>query len=631
MAEQGTNISVRVIQTLSQSFLEANIESFCHLITGINPVNNKNISISFIESGGFVYTNHQVLKTTSGHVFKNKEDFFAKMADFYSKKNQLISQSLKNKNIDLPFPFFPIQYMKPLSAWPNFGSGKFSKSIVSWTGVYKVEIPAFENPQSQQMEYANLQNGGIEITVGSTGQINNLRYNLLPLEARKNVPLFKILENENDVPQLAYLLNKQTNRVAPFYLSVTAQGYIPATKESILPPFLDGKKVKFINPVGFDENRVVVWIQKIGLNKKLKIKDASSSEKDTNESMALPVGAKVIRLKPKNEHDLNTPCLFWWQGSYHQSDIPERNLGINNVVISNFSSQVLQNDIEHLLNRVESSIGKNIQFDSVIDFVKKRKNTVLNKSKIQDALTLYRQRTFIDEQNPLETINRLLGLIKDAYDPEQGGIVWSESVLIVPFNEQWFKKDEILTKWFEALWKGGRAWGEDIHYGGSGAYYDDYRVKEVLDDLMSLKEIVSISSQNYTPEGVWLQSISQSYLDKIKRIVIIGDVVWKFGKNTPYAEFIGINMHFSIFSVPPLLSVITHEFSQGDSFFYGNVHFDEPHIMPQDTESTWESLSSSPLNNEILDNRERINELYQENDIYSCLNLAILLRIIESL
>lgn len=347
------NILTRVIQTQPQSFIEGNIERICFLLTGANPINNKDISLSLIDTGGFQFTN--LLAQTSnryiGNAFKDKDDFLTKIKDYFSRKNEAFTKAFSNQKNDFSFPFFPLQYMKPVAAYPNLEKNEFGKVIRSWTAIYKIEIPAYDNPNTRQTEYANVSNAGIEITVCSEGQLIALKYNLLPFEERKGVSLFKVVADENEIPQLTYLLNKETNTVTPFYLATTEEAYIPATRESILPKSNDNE-ILFHNPTDFDRSRIVVWLKRIGLKRRLKVKDASSTKESSNNNIQVPVGAKLIRLKPNNASDETTPCIYWLNGSYHQSFVPEANLGTNNVVLSDFAGQVVKNDVEHLINRI---------------------------------------------------------------------------------------------------------------------------------------------------------------------------------------------------------------------------------------------------------------------------------------
>lgn len=77
--------------------------------------------------------------------------------------------------------------MKPISAEPNYTNTGFKQGILSWTAVYKIEVPAYENPETRRTEYANLVNGGIEITLSPGGKVLSLKYNMLPVRSQKSI------------------------------------------------------------------------------------------------------------------------------------------------------------------------------------------------------------------------------------------------------------------------------------------------------------------------------------------------------------------------------------------------------------------------------------------------------------
>src|SRR5258705_3953963 len=254
---QDTDIVTKVILTQPQSFIEANLPRLCYLLTGINPIDNKSVSVSVFDNGGFQFTK---LNENSGSYsqsgIKDKNDFLKLLDEFFSKKNQFISEAFANQKVRTQF--FPRNYMKPISASPNYSGKGAVNAITSWTAVYKIEIPAYENPATRRTEYANLVNGGIEITLNTGGQITSLKYNLLPMYSQKSAALYKVVADEGAVPQLVYLLNRNTNMVAPFYLSTTETEYIPASRESILPSDDQGPEPALLNRKGFNKNRIVV-------------------------------------------------------------------------------------------------------------------------------------------------------------------------------------------------------------------------------------------------------------------------------------------------------------------------------------------------------------------------------------
>lgn len=89
------NILTRVIQTQPQSFIEGNIDRLCYLITNVNPINNKDISLSLIDTGGFQFTHLTAQNSNKylGSAFKSKDDFIAKMNDLLGRKNESITKT----------------------------------------------------------------------------------------------------------------------------------------------------------------------------------------------------------------------------------------------------------------------------------------------------------------------------------------------------------------------------------------------------------------------------------------------------------------------------------------------------------------------------------------------------------
>lgn len=632
---QETNIIARVIQTLPQSFIEANIEKLCYAITGINPLNNKNVSLTFLNNGGFEFINLEAQTSNRfiGPAFKDKNDVLTKLNDFLRKRNEIISQSFKNANNDFSFPFFPTQYMKPIAVFPNYEKGKFGRMIRSWTVTYKIEINAYDNPTTGRYEYANVINSGIEITASSGGYIIGLKYNLLPLESRKGSPLFNVVADENETPQLAYLLNKETNSVAPFYLATAEEAYIPATRESILPGTSNSSLNSFNNPTNFDRNRIVVWLKRIGINRKLKVKDSSSLNNTNNSNVVIPVGTKVIRLKPNSESDENTPCFFWWQGCYHQSSLPEQNLGNNNVVISNLSGKVLQNDIEHLLNRIASYEKKQTEFDAVIKSIKDFSKTLLSKKQIEDGLVAIATNLKLNAEDKPATINRLRTALFQIYDPAITTTEnFSDESLILPLSETWFKSDTKLLERYNTIWLTSSSLGNRFEgFSGEGVSSDPM-LSDIKTELLQLKDFVNQTTAKDSPEAKWLQTLTSTSLNDIKRIIFLCDNTWKLGSSDRYAEFIAIENSFGAFKLPPLLNVIIHELTVNSSGsflpFASGSHPDgsmsDSHIPDYDTKETWEKANKGELGN-IEKNQDFIDHLYQSHKAYASIALGIII------
>jgi hypothetical protein len=627
------NILTRVIQTQPQSFIEGNIERICFLLTGANPINNKDISLSLLDTGGFQFTNlvAQNSNQYSGTAFKSKDDFLSKINDFLGKKNEALTKAFSNQKNDFSFPFFPRQYMKPVAAYPNLGSGKFGKFIRSWTAIYKIEIPAYENPITRRTEYANVSNAGIEITVSSGGKIIGLKYNLLPLEARRGVPLFKVISDENEIPQLTYLLNKKTNTVAPFYLATTEETYIPATKESILPKPNDNE-ILFHNHTDFDRGRIVVWLKRVGLKRRLKVKDASSTNERSNSNIQLPVGAKLIRLKPNNTSDKTTPCMYWWNGGYHQSSVPEANLGTNNVVLSNFSGQTVKNDVEHLINRISEYEKKQNEYDEVIKKIKDFSNKTLIKKQIEDGLVAIATSLKLNTDDKPATISIFQDSIYQVYNPKiNDTTLFSDETLILPLSFAWFNSDNKMLERFNAIWLKSSSLGNRFEgSSGEGVNYEP-ALSDIKDELLQLKDIANNSTVKNSPEAKWLQTLSSTSLDNIKRFIFINDNTWHLSAFDRYAEYIAIENSFGPFRLPPILNVIIHEFTVNSGSFLPFANGETPdgnltdtHIPDNYTQDTWNKANSSGLG-VIQQNQNFVDHLYQSHRAYASIALAIII------
>lgn len=227
---------IRIIRTLPQNFIEANIERICSAIFGVDIRSNNNVSVSFLETGGFQYSTISSNGSNSGSVFKDASDVADVLNKLFIQKNEVIAAMLATSDGKFNSPFFPLDYMKLASVLPKYRTGKDGEEIELWNVTYKIEISAFDNLKKKKQKSANLANGGIKATLSANGELIGLKYNILPLESNKTSKLYSIVSKEAEaIPQLVYLQNKETNWVAPFYASSSKVGFIPATKESMLP------------------------------------------------------------------------------------------------------------------------------------------------------------------------------------------------------------------------------------------------------------------------------------------------------------------------------------------------------------------------------------------------------------
>jgi hypothetical protein len=610
---QDVDIITKVILTEPQSFIEANLPRLCYLITGINPIDNKSVSVSLFDNGGFQFTNlsDENSFSYSNAGIKDKNDFLKLLDEFFSKKNQSISEAFASQGIKAQF--FPRNFMKPIAVSPNYSVKGAANAITSWTAVYKVEIPAYENPATRRTEYANLVNGGIEITLSSGGKITSFKYNLLPMHSQKSAALYKVVADESAVPQLVYLLNKNTNTVAPFYLSVTEAVYIPASRESVVLNEEPGEPFK--NQMGFKSNRVVVWLMTPDVKKrKLKTFDFFASRKK-EAANNLPAGAKLIRLEPKSELDENTPCVYWWQGSYHQSDFPERSLGKSNNIITELSGQVLQNDIEHLLSRILSYEKKEEEYDKVIKLIRDFSKKALSKKQIEDGLVALNTSLQLNKNDKPATILSWQKALSNVYNPKINDTTkFFDETLILPLSSDWFKEDAELLKSYNAFWVN---WLPG--FSGEGITPEDNLIK-FKTELVNLK---TKTEANDSPEAKWLQTLSSEFLSKIRRIIFLHDDTWYYKDDMRYAQGIAIENSSGPFKLPPPLNVLIHELTVNSNNIFLSITPDT-HIEVTSTEAAWDKVSKNGLG-ALKGDQDSINHLYQSHRALASIALAIII------
>ncbi len=528
--------------------------------------------------------------------------------------------------------------MKPISASPNYNSKGAVKAVVSWTAVYKIEIPAYENPITRRTEYANLINGGIEITLSAGGKILSFKYNLLPVSSQKSAALYKVVADESAVPQLVYLLNKNTNTVAPFYLSATETAYIPASRESIPPDEEPGEAFK--NPMGFDKDRIVVWLMNPDVKKrKLKIFDFFAPRKKDSDNN-LPAGAKLIRLEPASETDENTPCVYWWEGSYHQKDFPERSLGKNNNIITELSGQVLQNDVEHLLSRISSYEKKQDEYDKVIKSIRDFSKKLLTKEQIDNGLIKLNSSLQLNKNDKPATILTWQKVLSDVYNPKVNETTnFFDEVLILPLSYDWFMEDKnsitpTLSTYYEETWQGDPLLNRFV--GDSGeVVLDENDLIKVKSELLNLRSFVLKTAAKNSPEAAWLQNLTKESLNRIKLIVFVHSATWHY-RTEKYAESAALENSFGVFKLSPVLNLLIHEFTGHSNFLFfatGTKPDGTPsdrHIDVKDTEATWNKVSKSGLGS-LKQNEDFIDHLYQSHRALGSIALAVIISKISNL
>ena len=99
--------------------------------------------------------------------------------------------------------------------------------------------------------------------------------------------MYKVHNEAGFSPQIVYLLNTDNNLISPFYLSLSERKLIPASKQSFIQQEQIGDIFK--NPMGFNENRVVVWLG-----------NSNNSEVSGNDSNSKSFNIPPPRHKPPN-------------------------------------------------------------------------------------------------------------------------------------------------------------------------------------------------------------------------------------------------------------------------------------------------------------------------------------------
>lgn len=635
-------MQVRVIHTASQSFLESNIPDILAIILNTSPENIFG-QLSFPEDGGFIYFRNQNIKDNpASTILKDKESVKKGLNNLFTDKNKRIVELFSNQKSDgFETPFFPTQYLELISTTPHFNTTKKSPQLTSWSTVYKLKVPPFGANESGKTKYVTLANADLLIKIRVDGVIEEIRYNFLPLEQYQYLSLNEPAESDTETSDLIYLFNKDKRVVAPFWLSLTAQPFLSTTKFSILPEYLNRFSDKK-NSIEFDENRVVVWLGTTENNKKLKIKDASSKG-IIRRNIKLPPGAKLIRLKPESAESENTPCLYWWNEKYHLSEFPEKSLISNNSIVTEYSGKILQNDIQHLLERVKSHKGQQPEFDDVINKIEILSKKQLSKKEIENLRLLMNNKLHIDLNNKPDTIKRYREAIFSVYNPVTNESYFSDECLIIPLTFKWFHSDIELIKYYKSEWetsenlkdllnpefggdpdnlmRGGGTSGEGL---GDG---QEDRINQIKQKLLELKAIVKDTTLKQSPEAQWLYSLSSEYMNNIKSIVVINDATWRL-YNEKYGDFVAIENSFGILRFPGLLSIIIHELKMSSGSFLDirqgqyNIGIDT-HIAPSETENYWTNINHSNWN-EKLSNIEAIDSLYQSHRFLASINLAII-------
>lgn len=622
--KKSESISVSIIHTLSQSFIEDNIESLCELIFGVNIRSNKEVVVSFPDNGGFQYSGPTGFGRSVGVGLKSVDDVVPALNELFSKLNKALAKASAATSEEAGFDFFPLKYMKPITVYPNYING--GNAAVSYTARYRIEVPGYEKPGSRQKEPANVMNAGVEATLTRNGEVTDMKYFLLPFKTGENrKQLDRTLLNGETNPQLVYLQNKETNLVAPFFLASNKEAYIPATNESIIPVTYQLNDP--IPPTSFNPNKVVVWL------------DQTVKE---NNSVVLPKGAKLIRLKPATDTSELTNCIYWWNGDYHQRSFPEKILVTSNWHINEYTGEVLQNSIEHLLHRVDDYRGKQTDFDEVIKKIETFNNKRLTQEEIDLGTVILWINLLVNKKDKPDTLKRIADAIFQVYDPVNKTKKMSEETLIILLSYQWFASDPALLRRYDRLWSSGNL---SRLTGSSGeVVFNGYpEFNEIRDELIALKDFVlrknvkgkdeMVSNATVdSPEAKWLQTLTKEFIDSKQQMLFIHSGTWDLDSQNRYADSVAIENSFGPFRLPPVLNVMLHELRVGgDQFLYfahgtnpeSGLSFDT-HIDKEYTRFQWNKASSGGFN-DILKNQDFVDQLYQSHRALAALALGIII------
>jgi hypothetical protein len=424
----------------------------------------------------------------------------------------------------------------------------------------------------------------------------------------------------NDIFEVA---NKNTTLRFKITITDKDKRHTSGQKQIALKKFI-AEEATYYNNIAFDWQRVVVW-----LTKDFKPPHELLPGRKDEQTNIVYAGTKLIRLKPTDRESLNTPCLFWWNNSYHIQEFPDNLLGNNNEIFGEHAGEVFMNDVKHLLNRIgEVSRKENEEYQKVIDLVTEYSNEVKFKPDIGN-LGIYKEKMQIDLDNKPETIERYINMIAKFYNPKgPQDKQWFEELIIIPLSEEWFLSNSELIDRYRNIWtKDGslnNLSGDTIT--SSGAYaYTKQELKTIKEELQDLQNLLQTGHFENTPEKQWLLNLNTSKLETAKRFIFIHNGTWHYPSNQIYADGIGLAINFSAISFTPLFKVILHESSQGDSYFYKKGNLD-PHITIERTKKAWDELSGLPYSLNLLSNNELSNWLYQGNSEIALICLAAFLQ-----
>lgn len=256
----------------------------------------------------------------------------------------------------------------------------------------------------------------------------------------------------------------------------------------------------------------------------------------------------------------------------------------------------------------------------------------MSKKQIEDGLVAIATSLKLNTDDKPATINILQNSIYQVYNPKINDTThFSDETLILPLSFAWFNSDKKLLERFNSVWLKSSSLGN--RFGGSSGEGERYEpmMSDIKMELLQLKDFVNQTSSKNSPEAKWLQTLSSTSLDNIKRFFFINDNTWQLSAFDRYAEYIAIENSFGVFRLPPILNVIIHEFKVNSESFLPFANGETPggsstdtHIPDNYTQDTWEKVNSVGLG-AIQQNQNFVDHLYQSHRAYVSIALAIII------
>lgn len=385
-------------------------------------------------------------------------------------------------------------------------------------------------------------------------------------------------------------------------------------KEITVKKLIDNAKQ--YNNTEYDPDRVVVWLTKDFKPEKELLPSNTQTRTET-----IFAGAKLVRLKPAKDSEL-TPALFWWNNAYHIQEFPEELLGDTNEIFEEKAGTVFQNDIIHTAHRATFVQSNNDALTSLIKDLEGKKENTYSTGKLESALSNFKNQFRVDLDDRVGTINRFLNEVRKVYDPlDENGDKIFDRTLYIPLTKDWFEKyDDEVKKRYETYWKKENGFSAISSSSGGEVFYKEgtpYLIpEEIYNEMKNLLKLEADESRQLSKEWLWINEL-QSPEDDLTYILFSIDA-WEPYKHS-FAGFIGLEQAFGVFRLPPLLTVMLHESSQGI----------KPTPVPRDshsgfTDDKWKELSDS-YHNFKDDEEDFIRQLYVADHQIATIGAAIIL------